>query len=180
MLKILPILLLLISCICSSNDDFHWRLSNGEKAPNRENQKSINGFGAWLVVTPDKDWEDKWNTPRENVPHFSEARDVKLGQELTILPFFANPKLDKNLNLEILCDIKVQKPDGTYSINERNIICAKGLLNGDPWSIFLTQTVLKYVGEEGDLFGTWTVFFEINDSVRNVTVPLQTSFNLVK
>ncbi|QUI68493.1 hypothetical protein [Pseudoalteromonas sp. M8] len=180
MRKILPTLFILLSGNAISNDDFSWLTPDGNKAPETENQKSKSGFGGWLVVTPDKDWEEKWNTPSENIPYFSEAKDVKLGEELTILPFFANPKLNESNYFEILCDIKVEKPDGTYSINEKNIPCAKGKLDISPLSVFLTQTVIKYIGEQGDPYGVWTVYFDMKDSIRGINIPLKTSFNLVK
>ena len=137
-------------------------------------------LGGWLLVTPDTDWEEKWNTPHESTPYFSEAEEVILGEELTILPFFANPKLDKSSNFKILCDIKLTRPDGSFSVNERDVTCAQGTLESDPRSIFLTQTVIKYIGEEGDQFGEWKVNFNIKDVIRNVSIPLETSFRLVK
>ena len=177
------LILLLTFCFSAQalcDEEFHWRMSDGSKASNTKNQKSISGFGGWLLVTPDKDWEEKWNTPKENIPHFSEAEEVELGEELTILPFFANPKLDENKNFSILCDIKIIKPDGSFSINEVNIPCAQGVLETDPMSIFLTQTVIKYIGEKGDPYGMWTVYFNMKDALRNIEVPLETSFKLVK
>lgn len=179
MRKLLPLILLLVSNCSLASDDFQWKLANGDQAPETENQKSVKGFGGWLLVTPDQNWEEKWMTPRGNVPYFSEAKNVKLGEELTILPFFANPKLDGAQNFMILCDIKVERPDGTLSINELNVPCAQGKMEMDPMSIFLTQTIIKYIGEKGDLLGVWTVYFEMKDSVRGVSVPLKTSFNLV-
>lgn len=167
-----------VQALCS--EEFHWRMSDGSKAPNTKKQKSISGFGGWLLVTPDEDWEDKWNTPQEHIPHFSEAEEVELGDVVTILPFFANPKLDANKNFRILCDIKIIKPDGSFSINEIDVPCAQGALDTDPMSIFLTQTVIKYVGEVGDPFGVWTVHFNLKDAVRNIEIPLETSFKLVK
>jgi hypothetical protein len=176
----ITIVLLFIFTQTAYCEEFYWRLSDGTKAPNIKNQKSINGFGGWLLVTPDTDWEDKWNTPHENVPHFSEADEVMLGEELTILPFFANPKLDQSSSFNILCDIKLKRPDGSFSVNERDVPCAQGALKSKPRSIFLTQTVIKYIGEEGDQFGEWSVYFNIKDAIRNVSIPLETSFHLVK
>lgn len=177
------LILLLIICFsaqASCGEEFHWRMSDGSKAPNTKNQKSISGFGGWLLVTTDEDWEENWYTPKDYVPHFSEAEEVELGDELTILPFFANPKLDANKNFSILCDIKIIKPDGSFSIDETDIPCAQGVLNTDPMSIFLSQTVIKYVGEAGDPFGEWTVLFNLKDAVGNIEIPLETSFKLVK
>lgn len=177
------LILLLTFCFSAQafcDEEFHWRMSDGSKAPNTKNQKSISGFGGWLLVTPDKDWEEKWNTPKENIPHFAEAEEVELGEELTILPLFANPKLDENKNFSILCDIKIIKPDGSFSINEVDVPCAQGVLETDPMSIFLTQTVIKYIGEKGDPYGVWTVYFNMKDVFRNIEVPLETSFRLVE
>ena len=179
-MKILLMMFAMSFSTYAISDDFFWKLADGSKAPETQNQKSVNGFGGWLIVTPDKDWEEKWNTPSEHVPHFAEASEVKIGEELTILPFFANPKLDKSLNFELTCTIQVEKPDRTYSINEKNIPCASGKMEMSPMSIFLTQTVVKYIGEKGDPFGVWTVHFEIKDVKRGVSVPLKTSFKLVK
>jgi len=47
-----------------------WVSKDGTRVPNSDNMKSINGFGGWLVVTPDKDWAQKWETPTENIPYF--------------------------------------------------------------------------------------------------------------
>lgn len=180
MRNLIVILVLFVTTLAVHAEDFNWRTGDGAKAPNTKNQKSISGFGGWLLVTPDKDWEEKWNTPKENIPHFSEAEEVELGEELTILPFFANPKLDENRYFKILCDIKIIKPNGSFSINEIDVPCAEGILEDDPMSIFLTQTVIKYIGEAGDPFGEWTVFFNMKDTLRNVEIPLETSFTLVK
>ena len=53
-----------------------WVFVDGRSVPNSDTIKSINGFGGSLVVTPDPDWEEKWNTSPETVPHFSEAAEV--------------------------------------------------------------------------------------------------------
>lgn len=180
MRNLILLLTLFFSTQAMCGEEFHWRMSDGSKAPNIKNQKSISGFGGWLLVTPDKDWEEKWNTPKEHVPHFSEAEEVELGEELTILPFFANPKLDESRNFIILCDIKITRPDGSFSIDEIDVPCAQGPLEIDPMTIFLTQTVIKYIGEPGDQFGEWTISFIMKDSLRNVSIPLKTSFKLVK
>ena len=180
MKSLLLFLLALFSSQAFCEEEFHWLMSDGSKAPNTKNQKSVLGFGGWLLVTPDQNWEEKWNTPREHVPQFSEAQEVELGEKLTILPFFANPKLNDNNQFNILCDIKIIKPDKSFSINEVDVPCAQGRLEIDPMSIFLTQTVIEYIGEAGDPYGEWTVFFNLKDAVRNVEIPLETSFKLVK
>lgn len=180
MRSLILIVLLFVFTQAAYCEEFYWRLSDGSKAPDTKSKKSVNSFGGWLVVTPDIDWEEKWNTPRENVPSFTVAEEVMLGEELTILPFFANPKLDQSSSINILCDIKLTRPDGSFPIKEQDVPCAQWTLEVDPMAIFLTQTVIKYIGEEGDQFGEWTVHFNIKDAIRNVSIPLETSFRLVK
>src|SRR5882762_8600387 len=89
-------------------------------------------FGASLVVTPDEDWETKWNTPPETVPTFREARTVKRGGVVTILIFVANPKTDARNAANVRCDLRVLRPDGSFSINANDVACMEGELKGNP------------------------------------------------
>ncbi len=91
MKKLLAICLMTMSVLVSAQN-IGWRSSDGSPAADTDSMKSVQGFGGWLLVTPDQDWEQKWNTPSENVPSFNEAHDVKYGEELTILIF--SPILD--------------------------------------------------------------------------------------
>ena len=103
-----------------------WRSRDGKPVENTASQRSVQGFGGWLVVTPDADWEQKWNTPKENTPSFNTADEVHQGETLTILVFFANPRLDQQRHLKVTCDIRVTRPDKTLSLNERGVACAEG------------------------------------------------------
>lgn len=157
-----------------------WVNKDGTRAPNSDSMKSLNGFGGWLVVTPDKDWLKKWQTPTENIPYFSEANEVKYAEELTILPFFINPKVNSDGEINIICQIKITKPTGETSIDQANIPCANGKLQGKPGNIRLTTTIVKYIGDDNDPAGTWLVEFTISDNNRNISIPLKTKFTLIK
>lgn len=155
-----------------------WVTRDGKPVPNSDAMKSINGFGGWLVVTPDSDWEAKWNTSPETIPNFSEAKDVSYGEKLTVLTFYINPKTNAFGELDVLCDIKVTRPDGSSSANAKGVKCAAGKLQGNPRNIRLTSTVIKYVGEEGDPPGEWIVEVRLIDKIRGTAIPLKTHFNL--
>ena len=157
-----------------------WVNKDGKRTPNTDAMKSINGFGGWLVVTPDINWAEKWDTPQETTPHFSETKDVLYGQQLTILPFYINPKTNTSGEQRILCDIQVIRPNGSFSINVKGIECATGKLLDNPRNVHLTSAVIKYVGEDGDPPGKWIVKINIIDDIRKTIVPLKTYFNLVK
>ena len=151
---------------------------DGKPVPNSDAMKSINGFGGWLVVTPDLDWEAKWNTSPETIPSFSEAKDVSYGEALTILTFYINPKTNATGQLEVFCDIKVTRPDGSSSVNANGVQCAAGKLQGAAHNIRLSSAVIKYVGERSDPPGEWIVEVKLTDKVRGTTIPLKTRFNL--
>ena len=179
MRNIISIILILFS-VTAHAEGVGWRNKDGSPAPNTNSMKSVNGFGGSLLVTPDPDWEKKWNTPSDHIPHFNEAKDVKYGQELTILIFFTNPKPSDQGLMNIACDIKVQRPDGSFSIDAANVPCASGWqVPPNPYSLLLTQTIIKYVGEPGDLPGKWKVSVNLKDQNSGTQVPLKTEFNLV-
>ena len=157
-----------------------WVTKNGKPAPNTNNMKSINGFGGWLIITPDKNWEKKWNTPSHTTPYFSEASEVKYGEKLTILTFYINPLVDASGNIKITCGIKITRPNNTISLNQQNIKCINTKLKGNPRNIRLSPVVLKYSGDKGDPAGEWLVEVNINDKNRGVSIPLKSSFTLIK
>ncbi|MFV1985542.1 MAG: hypothetical protein ACC657_18480 [Thiohalomonadales bacterium] len=157
-----------------------WITKDGKRVQNTDNMKSIKGFGGWLIITPDKNWAEKWETPSHTTPYFSEAKEVKYGQQLTILTFYINPLVDKSGNVNIICGIKVTRPDKTVSIDEQNIKCINGNFPGNPRSVYLSPVVIKYSGDAGDPPGKWLVEVNILDKNRNAHVYLKSHFTLVK
>ncbi|MCG7994431.1 MAG: hypothetical protein JAZ06_03290 [Candidatus Thiodiazotropha taylori] len=155
-----------------------WIDREGNPLPNADNMKSVDGFGGWLIVTPDHDWESKWNTPPETTPHFSEASEVAYGEKLTILTIFGNPKVNESGNINIRCDIQVLRPDGSASADMEDIDCAVGKLQGNPRNVRLTQAIISFVGEESDPAGTWIVNVTLTDRNRRVSLPLTSKFEL--
>src|SRR6266446_3679595 len=124
------------------------------------------------------DWETKWNTPPETVPTFSEARTVKRGGVVTILIFFANPKTDARNAANVRCDLRVLRPDGSFSINANDVVCMEGELKGNPAFVRLAAPVLKFVGEPQDPLGEWRVEVSVKDVLRQTSLHLKTSFTL--
>lgn len=157
-----------------------WISRDGKPVPNSASMKTINGFGGWLVVTPDADWEAKWNTSPETVPRFSAASEIRYGETVTILTFFINPETNAAGDLQILCDIKVTRPDGNTPIDARDVNCASGKLQGKPHYIRLSSAVIRFVGEDGDPPGKWQVEVNLTDKIRGTTIPLKTHFTLLE
>ena len=155
-----------------------WKDEQGRPAPDTEFRKSKDGFGGWVIVTPDADWREKWETSPETIPRFNTADKVERGNKVTILIFFLNPAVDAKKDVDVTCDIQSIRPDGSVSINERDLPCLKGELKGSPSNIRLAAPVIKFVAEPTDLAGKWIVKVTLRDNQRHVELPLKTSFTL--
>ena len=170
---------LIAVCAAAYGSEAVWLGPDRSKWPDTEFRKTKNDFSAVLLVTPDLDWMQKWNTPPDTIPRFREAKNVKVGEQLVILTFFVNPKTDAGGNVNVNCGIKVTRPNGTISANESNIPCMRGSLRGDPNHIRLSPAVIQFVGEKTDPKGKWVVEVDIEDANRSTTLRLQTHFTLV-
>src|SRR5262245_50485976 len=85
-----------------------WLDDHGRLLPDSDFRKSIRGFAGMLLVTPDEDWQEKWNTPSSVVVHFNEAHEVSRGGKLFVLIFFSNPKLAVDGMVDVTCDLEVE------------------------------------------------------------------------
>jgi hypothetical protein len=155
-----------------------WKDQDGRPLPNTEARKSLNGLGGWLLVTSDADWQEKWGTPEQTVPHFTEALTVGRGKTVFVLAFFTNPKANSQGRADLTCDLDVTRPNGTTSIHQDDVVCFRGALKGSPTSMYLSAPVIGFTGEAADPAGTWTVRITLKDNVRNTVLPLKASFVL--
>ena len=176
---VIAVLYVVILSAPLASDEGGWIDQSGNPVPNTDEMKSASGFGGWLVVTPDSDWESEWNTPSEHVPNFTTVEEVRVGEVLAILPLFINPKLDQNGFARVHCNIRIIRPDQTVSMDEKNLNCFTYKLNRDPRSVWLSALIPKFVGEPLDPKGKWLVELVLRDMVRDVAIPLKTSFRLV-
>jgi hypothetical protein len=159
-------------------EDSHWKDRQGHPVPNNESRKSERGFGGWVLVTSDADWQTKWNTPAETVPEFKEAKSIPRGKHIFVLTFFANPQLSNESSVDITCDITVVKPDGSAAMNQTNTVCYQGPIKGATYNMYLSLPVIDFVGDPEDSLGQWIVRISLKDNIRKVTLPLQASFEL--
>lgn len=174
----------LIACVfltlaCSADaEEALWKDPAGNPAPSTESRKSKNGFGGWLLVTPDLDWKKKWETSPETVPQYKTSEVVKRGEKLFVLIFFVHPAVDSQGNADVTCDVESVRPDGTFGIKQKDVVCLRGKLVGNPYYIRLAPGVIEFIGEPKDPAGKWTVRVTLKDNLRRVRLPLRTSFTL--
>lgn len=155
----------------NNSTNWDWKIS--------ESSKVKNDFAASLILTPDKDWKEKWNTPSDETPSFTEVDTVKIGDELNVLIFFANPKPDSKNNIKILCDIKAIRPDKSMSINQKGVVCASGQLEGEPTHIRLSNLLVKFVAEASDPKGKWAIEIGIEDVNRKTKLELKSQYEFI-
>jgi hypothetical protein len=178
MKRLVLALALFVASSQASSQDWVWNDMQGHPAPDIPARKSSSGFGGWLLVTSDSDWEEKWNTPSDSVPHFTEATTVTRGNRIFVLIFFANPLLSKSGEADVACDIEIERPNKTYSVQQHGAICFKGALQGAASNLYLALPVFGFLGEPGDPLGKWDVRVKLIDKIRNVQISLETAFTL--
>ncbi len=139
---------------------------------------SADGFVGMLMITPDADWEAKWKTPSANIPRFTTTQEVGRGGKVYILTFISNPKLDASGHANVLCDLDVIRPDGSFSQHEKDLPCYQGKYPAPSTSLALTALVVEFTGDPGDPAGKWNVKVRLRDTTRHVEVPLETWFEL--
>lgn len=155
-----------------------WEEKNGNSVPDTAERKSKDGFGGWLLVTSDADWKQKWETSPETIPSFHGSHAVTKGNRLFILLFFIGPKLDGEGKGDITCDLQSVRPDSSVSIDQKNIVCLGGKMEGNPNNVYLSPAVIEFIGEPSDPTGKWTIRAVLRDKFRRVELPLETYFVL--
>jgi hypothetical protein len=144
-----------------------------------ESMKSKNGFAGSLLVTPDEDWEKKWNTPSDTRPNFNVAEQIAYGKKVFALIFFANPKLSPAGKANVRCDLKITSPTGKVDLFNKDMTCFSGAL-GAANNLYLSAPVASFSGDAGDPAGVWSVDVALRDTVRGVQLQLHRTFELKK
>ncbi|MFL6707366.1 MAG: hypothetical protein ACJ8HI_04080 [Massilia sp.] len=176
---LLPLAVLMLSAANAGYaQDSGWRGSDGQPVANSASMRSEGEFGATLLVTPDADWEQKWNTPVHTIPSFKQTEVVKYGDKVTVLIFFANPKLDAQGSVNVRCDIKVFGPAGAVTSEQKDLRCFDGPLKGSPTNVYLSRPAVVFSGDATDPPGKWIIKVNIRDENRPVGLDLQTGFEL--
>lgn len=146
--------------------------------PDSEARAEAKGFSGFLLITPDADWRRKWDTATETVPHFDQAREAKIGQQVFVLLFFSNPGLKPSRLADITCDFDIARPDGTLALHKTGEVCFRGMLRGDPRNVYLSGPVIGFTGDPGDPLGEWTVRATLYDNLRRVSLTLRAPLTL--
>jgi hypothetical protein len=136
------------------------------------------GFSAKVMVTPDKDWQEKWSTPENEIPRFSAADSVAVGETITVLTFFSNPAAGVDGKVEVRCDLKMIKPGGTVGTDLKDVLCFPQVALPRPQNVQLASLAVMFQAEESDPKGVWTAQILVHDVPGNRSVPLKATFRV--
>ena len=156
----------------------NWHDEHGKPLAETASTKSQSDFAGSLLLTTDEDWQEKWNTPPENKPHFNQANVVAYGKKVFTMIFFSNPLRDAEGTANVKCGLKISDPSGKVSFEQQDMVCYTGKLAGSPYNLYLGGPVLAFSGDAGDPPGTWSVDVTLRDENRHVTLPLRSTFEL--
>ena len=156
--------------------DIGWRSASGDPLPDTEARKSVDGFGAWLLVTSGSESTQQGDSPQSLALASSrQVTSVMPGDVISLPIFLLNPARDGG-TVDVTCDVVFTRPDGkperSYSFK-----CLEGPIAADD-GVHVVNSAIEFVGEPGDPPGAWAVDVVINDRAGSRKLSLQTTFEL--
>lgn len=158
-------------------EEWAWHETGSATAVETDNVKSDKGFGAQLLITDDKDYLEKWQTPTEGF-YLHTVNSAVRGEPVFILIIFANPGVDEKGLCDIVADLKVTRPDGTVSSDRKDSDCWRNMPPPPAGNIQMAKTSLGIVIEEGDPAGRWKIEAVVKDRVKDAAVRLSNYFDV--
>ena len=147
-----------------------------EKVEDTSERKSVNGFGAHLIIVEDpKGFIEEWSKPQ--TPNIKPVTDVKRGKVIGAFVLFAGCKPDSAGVCNSEVDYVVIKPDGSLYAERK----------GQPlWNeqappaknIQLSKAILGIRMEPKDPAGEYKVRARVSDLNASITFELETKFRL--
>ncbi len=141
--------------------------------------REAKGLHGLLLMTPDPDWQAKWDTPADTTPYIATTTEIYLGDTLSILGFVANPATDQQGEVNIFCAIQLVNATGKAVVAQPEVPCLEGKLSGPAKHSYLLPVGAQVLAELSDEPGRWTVHYQITDKHRAVTLKLQAHFDLI-
>ena len=169
------ILAMLVITLANVMVSAQWKKGD-EKVEGTSERKSVNGFGAHLIIVEDpKGFIEEWSKPQ--TPNIKPVRDVKRGKVIGAFVLFAGCKPDSVGICNSEVDYVVIKPDGNVYAERK----------GQPlWNeqappaknIQLSKAILGIRMEPEDPAGEYKVRAKGSDLNAGITFELETKFRL--
>ena len=164
-------LLLLFGTVATAQ----WKKGD-ERTPDTPDRKSVNGFGAnLLVVENPRAFVEEWQKPE--TPKINPVSEVKRGVVIGAFVLFAGCKPDPQGLCNSEVDYTVYKPDGTiYAERKEQPLWKEAAPPGT--NIQLSRAILGIRMEENDPVGDYKVKASVRDLNAQISFELETKFRL--
>lgn len=132
---------------------------------------SDGNFSAFALITEDKDWQKKWNTPTSHIPKFGTTDGLSSGEKGTLLILFSGVK-PRDGRLQALCSIDIRKPDGSQQKTPEHV-CYDELALGQEKNVLLANSRVEIVVEPTDAAGIYQFAVQVGDAFSPQKVKLE-------
>jgi len=155
-----------------------WISKDGKPLEDTEFRKADKGFGSFLVISNDRGFFDRWNTPSDGF-EINTLKKINKGEYFIVTVIFINPGYSESGNTHITYDIKITNPDGTTYADEKDVNVwnreapKKNILG-------LAEGYLTIKMEPEDQLGKYKVEVVVKDLIKNAMLNLTRNYEVQK
>lgn len=159
-----------------------WR-EGGEVVPDTKASKTVEGFGASLLITAEPDaFFDAWNQPPspDYKPEIKTTDFAKRGDTVVGVVVFAGCLPNPDGNCQSTVDFKMYRPDGSVyaDLDKSELWTDKPAM--PPNILQLGVSSLGFIVEPDDPFGTYRMEAKVRDEVLGKGVTLVQTIEVVE
>ena len=143
-----------------------------------DSRKAVDGFSAWLLVTPEEDFPEDLDLSVDHPSSVSEPPVLQVSESVLLLFFFADPALKADRIANVRCEFKIVRPDGTVATERAGVKCYDSRLAEADENKYVPGLIFRFRAETNDPKGEWSVYASITDLGRGASVPLRASFEV--
>lgn len=163
-------------CAQSTDEDKGQWLKDNQKTVDTSARKTVNGFGANLLVVNNPDeFIKEWLKPE--TPNLDTAENVNFNDKIGILVLFAGCRTNSNGICNTEVDYTVYRPDGKVIFEQKGLELWKNNAPPKP-NIQLGKAIIKLEMLKSNLIGEYKVKAKVYDKNADVSFDLETQFTL--
>jgi hypothetical protein len=153
-----------------------WINKSGESLPNLDSRKSVEAFGAQLILVANEDQLFKrWNVPSKSVD-INTTDKVAVNGAINAFIVFGGCTRDKAGNCSVSMRFRVTQPDGKVYAETPPMEVWDEKPAPPGKSLELSVQYLKVVIEPKDQLGKYMVYSQVRDNVSGVVLQLNAPF----
>lgn len=158
----------------------NWVDQNNNQISDIKDMENKNSLSGLFLITPNLNWYEEWQKPGKARPAFEQTNTVKIGESVSLLSFFSNPSINDKNEYSINCNLKIRNSKGEILIDGEVAPCSSGKKEDKMNSIFMTEIPLNFTPTKEDPTGEWNVTLKITDNIKNNSVLIEETFNVVE